>query len=61
VYLSGQEALLKLGLTKKDTSDLLIQLHLLAVDEAHAITLARRQLERGRPLATRHTDKIGVG
>lgn len=45
-YLSGQQALERLGLTKKKCSGLLTDLHLIAVHAAHDISMARRRLER---------------
>ena len=46
VYLSGKEALQKLGLTSTQASALLTRLHLLAVQSAYNMHLARRRLER---------------
>jgi len=59
VYLSGQKALEKLGLTAAQAKSLLRKLHLHAVTAAHALTVMRRRLERGRPW--RPPDKQGVG
>jgi ribonuclease HI len=46
VYMSGLEALRKLGLTEKHGRALLTKLHLDTVQAAHNISLARRRLER---------------
>jgi hypothetical protein len=59
VYLSGQKALEKLGLSTKQTKGLLKELHLHAVAAAHTLTVMRRRLERGRAWAP--PDRQGVG
>jgi hypothetical protein len=46
VYMSGLQALQKLGLTEKHGRALLTKLHLDAIQAAHNISLARRRLER---------------
>lgn len=46
VYLSGQQALEKLGLSKAQCSKLLTRLHLIAVQAMSEISMARRRLER---------------
>jgi hypothetical protein len=48
VYHSGLQALLALGLGKRQAMDLLTELHHLAVQTAHDITCARRRLESTR-------------
>lgn len=56
VYLSGREALVRLGLTKAQASKLLAELSVMAVEAAYEITLMRRRLEGGCP-----TTRVGVG
>ena len=56
VYLSGQEALVRLGLTKAQASKLLAELSAMAVEAAYEITLMRRRLESGCP-----SMRVGVG
>ena len=48
VYLSGMQALQQLGLSKARSSKLLEEISHLAVETMYEMTLARRQLERGK-------------
>ena len=48
VYLSGQKALEKLGLTASQAGALLADIQMLAVEAAHAIACTKRRLERCR-------------
>ena len=54
VYLSGQQALQQLGLTKEQASKLLEDLSVLAVESMYEMTLARRRLEQDGT-------RVGVG
>ena len=56
VYLSGHEALVRMGLTKAQASTLLAELSVMAVEAAYEVTLMRRRLEGGC-MSTR----VGVG
>ena len=54
IYHSGREALLKLGLSKTQASNVLIDIHLHTVQAVYDLSLARRRLERGHC-------QVGVG
>ena len=54
IYHSGREALLKLGLSKTQASNVLIDIHLHTVQAVYDLSLARRRLERGHR-------QVGVG
>ena len=59
VYLSGQTALEKLGLSAAQAQGLLTKLHMHAVTAAHALTVLRRRLERSRSYGP--SNRQGVG